>query len=154
MPFEPAVRFANQPHRLVRPTLKTVEQETRRAQVESLAPEPLRHSGALGHSAEHRVLTVRLPSSCPFPHRACQPYQQTFPQSVAHRALPEAGRRRLTAPVGKRQFPTAQSRQPVICGRLSFAEMIVATCLKSYLAGSIFAPTKAYWRAPHLREIS
>lgn len=126
MPFEPTVGCASQPSRLVRQRPMKAEQETRPVQAESRGPEPLKRSGALGHSAEHRAQTVRLPSSCPFLHRAYQPCQPTFLQSVPRQAQPEADTRTPSAPVGKRRFPTAQSRRTAICERLSFEEMIVA----------------------------
>ena len=100
MPFGLAVQSANRLRRLARMKLEKAEQETGRALAESQEPESRKHFGDPGRSAEHKVPMDPLPSSYPFLHRASLPCQPTFPQSVDHRARPEADTHRLTAPVG------------------------------------------------------
>ena len=86
MPFGPAVVSVNQLSKSVLWRRGKVERETRQALIESQGLEPKKRFDGPGRSAGHRVPTVQLPSSCPFLHRAYQPCQPTFLQSVARQA--------------------------------------------------------------------
>lgn len=86
MPFGPAGLPSNQLGKSVGRSPGKVEQEIRQAPAESQGLESKKRFDGPGRSAGHRVPTVHLLYSCPFLHRAYQPFQPAFPQSVARQA--------------------------------------------------------------------